>query len=153
MHSFSSLEIPHDLADTHAIRPIEPLPSTVQQIETQPLGTTQVEFADLVQTGQILDLAPLQERSPPEGSARAVDQVDVAQWRSVHQDIAPFEIIVGKAMLMHYPGGISYLMQDMPRPARVMQARGMLSRQACHIPRSLQLFGDQCSALETTEAL
>ncbi|MOA12108.1 hypothetical protein D3C78_1320770 [compost metagenome] len=95
----------------------------------------------LVQAGEVLDDPVVEQRPPPEAAGRAVDQVQLATL--VDQQVAPLEVVVGKAVLVHAPGRLGQLAADLVQPVVLLQARVVVARQRSQVLGARQLGGDQ----------
>ena len=69
--------VPQNQPYAFAICRLQTLTTNVHQVKTQPLGFAQLGSAQLVEAGQVLVLAVLEKRPPPEGAGRTVDHVDI----------------------------------------------------------------------------
>jgi hypothetical protein len=105
------------------------------------------QLGELVEAGQVLDDAVFEKGRPPEAAARAIDQVQGVGL--VHQKVAPLEVAMHEAALVHAARNVGQLARNAVQPAPTFQARVAVAGKPAEVGGVGDLRRDQRAALET----
>ena len=84
-------------------------------------------FSHFVQARQVFGNAVLEPEAAPEIAIRAVDQVQL--WLLVDQQVAPLQVVMGEAVVMHSLGAMRQLTTDAIDPCAILEQRIVVVRQ------------------------
>ncbi|MNI48289.1 hypothetical protein D3C73_1028470 [compost metagenome] len=101
-------------------------------------------FGDLVQARQILGNTVLEPETAPEIAVGAIDQKHSSLI--VDQQVAPLQIIMGEAVVVHGPGVLGQLTTDGIDPGAVRQLRVVALGQCRQVLGTRQLPGNHRAA-------
>ena len=115
------------MTDTFLVRRIERRAPGVLKIETQTLGVGQMVLGHFIEARQVFGDAVFEPEAAPEIAVGAIDQKQLGLL--IDQQIAPFQVVMGKAMVMHGLGITRQLTADTIYPGTILEQRIMVVRQ------------------------